>query len=174
MPYDPQPHAARPVAEPDVAGLLGLVQRTCQALQAMVASLDALDSVLLRLQRLGPPTDPPTALMTGTCDTVSRVIALLRREGPPLLLRAQALRLQGQAATGPAAVAMRKIHADLDALAAFQIEDAGHWGFFVRRLRANTTVLLAEFDGQRRRMTASGPQPASRHGNAPAQAAAAF
>jgi hypothetical protein len=165
MPYDPKPQAAtRPMVEPDAAGLLGLVQRTCQALQAMATSLEALDSVLLRLQRLGAPTEPPTELMTGTRDTVSRVVALLRREGPPLLFRAQALRLRlrlhGYAAGSSAAVAMRTLHADLDGMAAFQMDDAPHWGFIVRRIRANTMVLLAEFDGQRRRMAPPDPQPA--------------
>lgn len=160
MPHDPEPQAARPMVEPDAASLLGLVQRTCQALQAMAASLEALDSVFLRLQRLEPQADPPTELMTGTHDTVTRVVALLRREGPPLLFRAQALRLRlrlhGYAAGSSAAVAMRALHADLDGLAAFQAgaipEHAAHWGACVRRLRSGTMVLLAEFDGHRRRM----------------------
>lgn len=165
MPHDPElPAAPYPRGEPGAADLLGLVQRTCQALQAMAASLEALDSVLLRLQRLGPQAGPPTELMTSTCDTVSRVVALLRREGPPLLFRAQALRLRlrlhGYAAGSSAAVAMRTLHADLDGLAAFRAENAAHWSTCVRRIRSNTMVLLAEFDGQRRRMTPTGPQPA--------------
>jgi hypothetical protein len=175
MPHEPQPQATHPMVEPGASGLLGLVQRTCQALQAMAASLEALDSVLLRLQRLGPQADPPTELMTGTHDTVSRVIALLRREGPPLLFRAQALRLRlrlhGYAAGSSAAVPMRMLHADLDGLAAFQMggpEQASHWGTCVRRLRSNTMVLLAEFDGQRRRMTSHEPQPVPPPLNAPA------
>lgn len=164
MPHDAETQVLCTMFEPDAAGLLGLVQRTCQALQAMVTSLDALDNVLLRLQRLGPSTDPPTKLMAGTRDTVSRVVALLRQEGPPLLFRAQALRLRlrlhGQAEAGRSAVAMRMLHADLDALAAFQIGDAGHWGLFLRRIRANAMALLEEFEGQRRGMAASEPQSA--------------
>lgn len=158
MPYDSQ--ATPP--EPDAAGLPGVVQRTCQALQAMVASLDALDSVLLRLQRTGPSADPPTELLTSTHFTVSRVIALLRREGPSLLVRVQALRrrLRLQPSVGPAPSAIRMLHADLDALAAFQVEDAVHWGFILRRMRTQATVLLAEFDGQWRRLsTPPEPQP---------------
>lgn len=164
MPHDPQPQdAARPMAELDAVGLLGLVQRTCQALQAMAASLEALDSVLLRLGRLGPQDTPPTEVMTGTRDTVARVVALLRQEAPALLFRAQALRLRlqlhGHAAGSSAVVAMRTLHADLDGLAAFRTEDVAHWGMALRRMRANTMILLAEFDGQRRRMMLPEPQP---------------
>lgn len=151
------------VAQSDAAGLLRLVLRTCQALQAMVASLEALDSVLLRFEQLAAPGEQPTELLAGTCDTVSRVISLLRREGPPLLFRAQALRLrlrlQGYASASPATVAMRRLHADLVGLAAFRMEDAAHWGFIVRRLRTNTMVLLAEFDTQRRGMPEAQPAP---------------
>ncbi|TCH97894.1 hypothetical protein EJV46_11765 [Roseococcus sp. SYP-B2431] len=150
------------------------MQRTCQALQAMVASLGALDSVLLRLQRMDPSPDGPTELLSGTRATVSRVIALLRREGPPLLFRAQALRLrlrpQGYASASPAAAAIRMLHADLDALAAFRTEDAPHWGFIIRRLRSNTMLLLAEFDRHRGGM---GPQPAPPSLGAPAPLAVA-
>ena len=142
----------------DGADLRGLVQRTCQALEALVASMDALDSVLLRLGRLGPPGDNPTELLAGTRETVSRVIALLRREVPPLLLlRAQALRLRlrlsGYGSGRHAVSAMRMLHSDLDALAAFRLEDAPHWGFILRRIRSNATVVLTEFDGQRQSMT---------------------
>lgn len=176
MPYDPESQTAPlPMTEPGAAGLHSLVQRTCQALQAMAASLEALDSVLLRLQRLGPEAGPPTELMSGTCDTVSRVVALLRREGPPLLFRAQALRLRlrlhGYAAGSSSAAAMRNLHADLDGLAAFQVggiaENAAHWGSCIRRIRSNTMILLAEFDGQRRRMA----PPETRPAPAPVEAA---
>ena len=147
----------RRMVVPDGADLRGLVQRTCQALEALVASMDALDSVLLRLRRLGPPGDNPTELLAGTRETVSRVIALLRREGPPLLLRAQALRLRlrlsGYGSGRHAVSAMRMLHSDLDALAAFRLEDAPHWGFILRRIRSNATVVLTEFDGQRQSMT---------------------
>ncbi|WP_421991431.1 hypothetical protein [Roseococcus sp.] len=165
------------MAQSDAARLLGLVLRTCQALQAMVASLEALDSVLLRFEQLATPGERPTELLAGTCDTVARVISLLRREGPPLLFRAQALRLrlrlQGYASASPATVAMRRLHADLDGLAAFRMEDAAHWGFIVRRLRTNTMVLLAEFDAQRRGMSLPEAQPAPPPLEAPAPIALA-
>lgn len=159
MPHDSEPQAAfaHHSSEPD---LPDPVERACQALQSMVASLDGLDRVILGLKRLGPPVGQPTKLMADTLKTVSSTVALLRREGPPLLSRIQALRqrLNGPAAGGPAiASATRMLHADLDGLAAFLAEDAVHWDFILRRLRSNTTLLLADLDDQRRGLT--GPHP---------------
>ena len=140
--------------DPESAALQPLVQRTCMALQAMAASLEALESVFLRMETLEPHACQHPDLIRGTQDTVSHVIALLRREGPPLLFRAQALRLRlrlhGYAAGTSATLALRTLHTDLDGLAAYKHERAPrtvlHWAPHIRRARANTLIMLSEFD----------------------------
>lgn len=147
-------------ADPESAALQPLVLRTCQALQAMAGSLEALESVLSRMEALEPGTDHHAELLQGTEETVAHVVALLRREGPPLLFRAQALRLRlrlhGYAAGNSAAIALRTLHADLDGLAGFRHEPparmAAHWAPFLRRARANTMIMLSEFDRHARQI----------------------
>ncbi|WP_431303214.1 hypothetical protein [Sediminicoccus sp. BL-A-41-H5] len=152
------PAAATQAAEP--AALQPLIQRTCQALHAMARSLEALESVFERMEALETHEAEHHALLSGTQETVAHVIALLRREGPPLLHRAQALRLrlrlQGYAAGSSTAQAMRTLHADLDGLAAFAPEERGSaallWAPYVRRARSNTLIMLSEFDRHARQI----------------------
>ncbi|MDB5414500.1 MAG: hypothetical protein JWR10_2835 [Rubritepida sp.] len=162
------PEAIRPAAtDPDSVTLRLLVQRTCQALHAMATSLEALDSVFTRIEALTPETDAHAELLATTQETVVHVVGLLRREGPPLLFRAQALRLRlrlhGYASGSSAAVAMRALHTDLDGFVAFEPEQPASWlsswGACIRRARSNTMILLSEFDGQRRQMTAPSEAP---------------
>lgn len=149
-----------PTVDPESAALQPLVLRTCLALQAMARSLEALESVFERMEALEPKADEHRALVHGTEETVAHVIALLRREGPPLLHRAQALRLRlrlhGYAAGSTAAVALRTLHADLDGLAGFKPERparvVAHWAPYIRRARSNTLIMLSEFDRHARQI----------------------
>lgn len=151
-----------PTVDPESAALQPLILRTCQALQAMATSLDALDSVFQRMEALEAQQDDHQALISGTQETVAHVISLLRREGPPLLYRAQALRLRlrlhGYAAGSSAGAALRTLHADLDGLAAFKPEKPAravlHWAPHVRRARSNTLIMLSEFDRHARQIEA--------------------
>ena len=146
--------------DPESAALQPLVLRTCLALQAMASSLEALETVFQRMEVLEPKADQHAELVHGTTETVAQVIALLRREGPPLLHRAQALRmrlrLHGYAPGISAAAALRTLHADLDGLAGFKPERparvVAHWAPFVRRARANTLIMLSEFDRHARQI----------------------
>ncbi len=158
---------ALPPPDPESASLQPLLQRTCQALHAMARSLEALESVFQRMEALEPLQAEHDELISCTQDTVARVIALLRREGPPLLHRAQALRLrlrlQGYVAGSTTAQALRTLHADLDGLAAFAPEERGSvallWAPYVRRARSNTLIMLSEFDRHAREIAAQ-MQPA--------------
>ncbi|MBS7791125.1 hypothetical protein KTR66_14070 [Roseococcus sp. SDR] len=149
-----------PPSEADATALQPLIQRTCQALHAMARSLEALESVFERMEALEQREAEHHDLLSGTQETVAHVIALLRREGPPLLHRAQALRLrlrlQGFAANSSTAQALRTLHADLDGLAAFAPEPGGSvallWAPYVRRARSNTLIMLSEFDRHARQM----------------------
>ena len=154
--------AAAAPPDPESVAMAPLVQRTCQALQAMVGSLEALESVFSRMADLDHATAQHAELIQGTEETVAHVIALLRREGPPLLFRAQALRLrlrlQGHVSSPSAAMALRSLHTELDGLAGFR-HDAPpriveHWASFLRRARSNTMILLAEFDRHGREIAA--------------------
>lgn len=174
LPSDlPAPEVTEASAAPEPAALQPLIQRTCQALHAMARSLEALESVFERMEALESRETEDHDLLTGTQETVARVIALLRREGPPLLHRAQALRLrlrlQGYAAGSNTAQALRTLHADLDGLAAFAPEERGSvallWAPHVRRARSNTLIMLSEFDRHAR-------QIAEQIRPAPAEAAA--
>lgn len=159
---EPPPAETPPLADPESAALQPLLQRTCQALHAMARSLEALESVFQRMEALEPLQAEHDELISGTQETVTRVIALLRREGPPLLHRAQALRLrlrlQGYAAGSSTAQALRTLHADLDGLAAFAPEGRGSvallWAPYVRRARSNTLIMLSEFDRHAREIAA--------------------
>lgn len=143
-----------PTVDPESAALQPLVLRTCLALHAMACSLEALDSVLQRMEVMEPKADQHTDLVKGTAETVIQVIAMLRREGPPLLHRAQALRLRlrlhGYAGGQSTGAALRTLHTDLDGLAAFRPEPPGrmvaHWAPHIRRARSNTLIMLSEFD----------------------------
>lgn len=149
-----------PTVDPESAALQPLVLRTCLALQAMARSLEALESVFERMEALEPKAHEHRGLIHGTEETVAHVIALLRREGPPLLHRAQALRLRlrlhGYAAGSTAAVALRTLHADLDGLAGFKPERparvVAHWAPHIRRARSNTLIMLSEFDRHARQI----------------------
>jgi hypothetical protein len=149
-----------PTVDPESAALQPLVLRTCLALQAMACSLEALDTVLHRMEALEPKADQHAELVQGTAQTVAQVFALLRREGPPLLHRAQALRLRlrlhGYAAGQSAGIALRTLHADLDGLASFQPERparaVAHWAPHIRRARSNTLIMLSEFDRHARQI----------------------
>lgn len=146
--------------EVDSTTLQPLIQRTCQALHAMARSLEALESVFERMEALEPHGAGQDDLLSGTQEVVAGVIALLRREGPPLLHRAQALRvrlrLQGYPAGSSSALALRTLHADLDGLAAFAPEPSGSvallWAPYVRRARSNTLIMLSEFDRHARQI----------------------
>jgi len=153
---------APPTVDPESAALQPLVIRTCLALQAMASSLEALESVFARMEALQPKAHEHSDLVHGTQETVAHVIALLRREGPPLLFRAQALRLRlrlhGYSAGSSAAIALRTLHADLDGLASFKTERparvVAHWVPYVRRARSNTLIMLSEFDRHARQIAA--------------------
>lgn len=146
--------------DPESAALQPLVLRTCVALHAMACSLEALDTVLQRLEVMEPKAEQHAELVRGTAETIAQVIALLRREGPPLLHRAQALRLRlrlhGYAGGPSTALALRSLHADLDGLAAFRPEPAAqavaHWAPQLRRARSNTLIMLSEFDRHARQI----------------------
>lgn len=146
--------------DPESAALQPLVLRTCLALQAMARSLEALESVFERMEALEPKADQHAELVQGTAETVAQVIALLRREGPPLLHRAQALRLRlrlhGYAPGSAAAMALRTLHTDLDGLAGFRPERpariVAHWAPHVRRARSNALIMLSEFDRHARQI----------------------
>lgn len=136
------------------AALLPLVNRTCQALQAMAASLEALDHFCSRMAALEPKSELHAELMDGARQTLADVVSLLRREGPPLLFRAQALRLRlrlhGYEADTQAALAMRGLHSDLDGLVALMPDrtrrPASDWGALIRQALGNTLTMLAEFE----------------------------
>jgi hypothetical protein len=151
----------RPAAgDPESAALQPLVLRTCLALHAMACSLEALDTVLQKLEVVEPKAEQHADLVRGTAETIAQVIALLRREGPPLLHRAQALRmrlrLHGYAGGPSTGNALRTLHADLDGLAAFRPEPASrtvaHWAPHIRRARSNTLIMLSEFDRHARQI----------------------
>lgn len=154
--------AAEPAAtvDPESAALQPLVLRTCLALQAMASSLEALETVFQRMEAIEPKAEEHAELVHGTTETVGQVISLLRREGPPLLHRAQALRLRlrlhGYAAGSSAAIALRTLHADLDGFASFKPERparvVAHWAPHVRRARSNTLIMLSEFDRHARQI----------------------
>lgn len=160
----PAPVAVEPPAtvDPESAALQPLVLRTCLALQAMASSLEALETVFQRMEALEPKAEQHADLVHGTTETVAQVISLLRREGPPLLHRAQALRmrlrLHGYAPGTSAATALRTLHADLDGLAGFKPERparvVAHWAPYVRRARSNTLIMLSEFDRHARQIAA--------------------
>lgn len=152
--------ACQPTVDPESAALQPLVLRTCLALHAMACSLEALDTVLQRMEVMEPKADQHAELVGGTAETVAQVIALLRREGPPLLHRAQALRMRlrlhgydGSQSTG---AALRTLHTDLDGLAAFRPEPPGrmvaHWAPQIRRARTNALIMLSEFDRHARQI----------------------
>lgn len=151
-----------PTVDPESAALQPLVIRTCLALQAMASSLEALESVFTRMEALEAKADGHAELVQGTQETVAHVISLLKREGPPLLFRAQALRLRlrlhGYSAGNSAAIALRTLHADLDGLATFKPERparvAARWVPHVRRARSNTLIMLSEFDRHARQIAA--------------------
>ncbi|MBX9752337.1 MAG: hypothetical protein K5Q68_22300 [Roseococcus sp.] len=146
--------APPPTVDPESAALQPLVMRTCLALHAMACSLEALDTVLQRMEVMEPKAGQHADLVKGTADTISQVISLLRREGPPLLHRAQALRmrlrLHGYAGGQSTGAALRTLHTDLDGLAAFRPEPparmVAHWAPHIRRARSNTLIMLSEFD----------------------------
>lgn len=152
--------ASPATVDPESAALQPLVLRTCLALHAMACSLEALDTVLHRLEAMEQKGDQHAELFEGTAETIAQVIALLRREGPPLLHRAQALRMRlrlhgfaGGASTGSA---LRTLHTDLDGLSAFRPEPmtrtVAHWAPHIRRARSNTLIMLSEFDRHARQI----------------------
>lgn len=136
------------------AALLPLVNRTCQALQAMATSLEALEHFGSRMAVMEPKAEQHADLMGGARQTLADVVSLLRREGPPLLFRAQALRLRlrlhGYEADANAALAMRALHADLDGLVVLMPDRTGRpasdWGALIRQALANTRTMLGEFE----------------------------
>jgi hypothetical protein len=71
-----------------------LARQCAAALRAFGASLSALGTVLQHLA----PVDPQGQHAAAARATVHEVVGLLKREGPDLLLRAQALRLRLHAA----------------------------------------------------------------------------
>ena len=110
---------------PDSEALPVLARRCAAALRAFGVSLLALDEVLQSLA----PVDPQSAQAADARATVQEVVALLKREGPALLLRAQALRLRLHAAglVGPdgLGVGLRALQAqigELDALTALRLD----------------------------------------------------
>lgn len=149
-----------PTVDPESAALQPLVLRTCLALHAMACSLEALDTVLQRMEVMEAKADQHVDLVQGTAETVIQVISLLRREGPPLLHRAQTLRmrlrLHGYSGGQSTGAALRTLHTDLDGLAAFRPEPPGrmvaHWAPHIRRARSNTLIMLSEFDRHARQI----------------------
>lgn len=120
----------------------------------MATSLEALEHFCGRMAVLEPKADQHAELMGGARQTLVDVVSLLRREGPPLLFRAQALRLRlrlhGYEADAQAALAMRALHSDLDALVALMPDRTGRppadWAALIRQALGNTLALLAEFE----------------------------
>ncbi len=91
----------------EVMPLPALAASCAKALRAFGGSLHALDAVLLPLSQVDP--DGPQAAETRA--VLATVVALLQREGPVLLVRAQALRLRSRGRLARAAGPDRRVAA---------------------------------------------------------------
>lgn len=114
-------HAPRPLSMPlpaarRVMSLPALAASCARALRAFGGSLQALEAVLPPLSQVNPEGRQATETRAVLADAV----ALLQREGPLLLLRAQALRLRlhaaGLAAPDGLGAGLRALQHQIDAL----------------------------------------------------------
>jgi hypothetical protein len=102
--------------QPDVMSLPTLAASCAKALRAFGGSLHALDAVLQPLSQV----DPSGEQAAETRAALAHVVGLLQREGPALLVRAQALRLRlhsaGLAAPDGLGAGLRILQSRIDAL----------------------------------------------------------
>lgn len=156
------PEATPVIVDQEFVSLQPLVLRTCLALKAMASSLEATETAFQLLETLESKAEQHEQLVHSTQETLAHVIGLFQRVGPPLLRRAQALRirlrLHGCSTGSSAALALRTLHADLDGLADFKPDRPARvvakWAPHVRRARSNTLVMLSEFDRHARQIDA--------------------
>ncbi|WP_206933254.1 hypothetical protein [Roseococcus thiosulfatophilus] len=101
---------------PQVMSLPALAESCARALRAFAGSLVALEGVLPPLSQV----NPDGVQATETRAVLADAVALLQREGPSLLLRAQALRLRlhaaGLAAPDGLGAGLRTLQHQIDAL----------------------------------------------------------
>lgn len=132
-----QPHGSH-----QVMSLPALAGSCARALRAFGGSLQALEAVLQPLSQVSP--DGPQAAETRA--VLAGTVALLQREGPSLLVRAQALRLRlhaaGLAAPDGLGVGLRTLQRHIDALP----ETAETLGEGLPRARQVAVELADAFD----------------------------
>lgn len=112
----PRPPSNPMRGSPQVMSLPALAESCARALRSFGGSLKALEAVLQPLSQVNPDGVQATETRAVLADSV----ALLQREGPSLLLRAQALRLRlhaaGLAAPDGLGAGLRALQHQIDAL----------------------------------------------------------
>lgn len=140
--------------------LAHLASRCAGALAALAASLEAIELVLERL------TDSPSATdgREEARGLVHEVVAMLGRDGPPLLLRIQALRMHLHMAgfVGPDSLGatLGALQQDIQALMGLELpldrSAMTVWFLPLRQGRAHAMQLAAEFLGHARTLNGAG------------------
>lgn len=144
----PPPMAAAALSR-DERVLAHLAMRCAGALAALAASLEGLEILLERLADVAPGT----AGVAEAREVASDVIAMLGRDGPPLLLRTQALRMHLHIAgfVGPDSLggALASLQRDIQSLADLTLpldrSAMTEWFLPLRQGRAHAMRLAAEF-----------------------------
>ncbi|MCX8134219.1 MAG: hypothetical protein N3D18_09670 [Roseococcus sp.] len=153
------PSLAAAALSRDERVLAHLCARCAGALAALAASLEGIELVL---ERLG---DAPGNIKgrEEARALVTEVTAMLRRDGPPLLLRVQALRMHLHLAgfIGPDSLgaALAALQGEIARLAELELpedrSDMTGWFLPLRQGRAHAMRLAAEFVSHARRLSGS-------------------
>lgn len=158
-PLSPPPLAAAPLSR-DERVLAHLCARCAGALAALAASLEGIELVLERLA--DAPED--THGREEARRLVAEVTAMLRRDGQPLLLRTQALRMHLHLAgfIGPdqLGATLGALQGEIARLAELELPqgraDMTRWFLPLRQGRAQAMRLAAEFVSHAGRLNAAG------------------
>lgn len=133
----------------DERELAHLAMRSAAALAALAASLEGMETLLERLTE----TSPKTSGTAEARELVGEVITMLGRDGPPLLLRVQALRMHLHMAgfVGPDSLGgvLAALQRDIQCLADLTLpvdrSAMTEWFLPLRQGRSHAMRLAAEF-----------------------------
>lgn len=154
------PSLAAAALSRDERVLAHLAARCAGALAALAASLEAMETVLERLADAAENTRGREEAR----QLVEEVTAMLRRDGPPLLLRAQALRMHLHLAgfIGPDSLGatLGALQGHIARLAELELPEGRaamtNWFLPLRRGRAHAMRLAAEFLNHARTLERAG------------------
>lgn len=148
------PSLASAVLSRDERVLAHLAMRCASALAALAASLEAIETLLERVTD-GPPTANGAEEAR---ELVREVVGMLGRDGPPLLLRTQALRMHlhlvGFVGADSAGIALATLQGCIQRLVELPLpQDRSamtEWFLPLRQSRGHAMRLAAEFLGHGR------------------------